>query len=241
MHVKRQSNVFALLVLCAGAAGCTSGNSSGGSATANDQNRAKAQLEAQMKDVAQTAQAYHAMNNSALLNKLLEQSKGQVEPFNSPAFRELETRTDVDPKALLALAQQNPNSGGLLPLLLLQKLNKQSYMQAPVDLRASILTDALQRSKYFNVWGLPNFYLEPASLALIETGRAATPALKRMLGDTRPAPVFGSQEYMLYERLKYRLCDYALFFLEQIAGNAKFRLPTSSIARDELIKRMMAM
>jgi hypothetical protein len=235
---KGLSSASALALLCTFVAGCASGNNNSADAAANDQSRAKTQMGAQMKDAAQTAQAYHAMSNSVLLNNLVEQSKAQVEPFNSPAYRELETRTNVDSKTLLALANENPNVGGLLPLLLLQKLNKRSYLQTPPARRASILTDALRRSKNFNVWGLPNFYLEPAALALIETGSAATPALKRMLGDTRPAPVFGSQEYMIYERLKYRLCDYALFFLEQIGGNSKFNVPASLSDRNALIKQI---
>ena len=109
-----------------------------------------------------------------------------------------------------------------------------------MQLRASILTGALQTSKYFNVWGLPNFYLEDASRAMIEAGRGAAPALRRMLVATRQAPVFGSQEYMVYKRYQYRLCDYAVFFLERIAGNTKFSLPLAPAERDILIKQMMA-
>ena len=89
-------------------------------------------------------------------------------------------------------------------------------------------------------WGLPDFNLQDASRALIETGKDAVPALKRTLSDCRPAPLFGSQEYMVYQRYKYRLCDYALFFLERIAGKAEFRLPTSPAERDAEIKKLSA-
>jgi hypothetical protein len=229
------------MLLCVAVVGCRNGSSSGangGGTLTSDQSRAKAQLEEQMRDAAQTAQTYRAMDTIALLTKLVEQSKAQIEPFNSPAYRELETRKDVNAGSLVALVKENPTMSGLLPLLLLQKVGRQSYVQVPVELRASILTDALQHWKYFNVWGIPNYYLEPASLALIGTGRAATPALKKMLSSTRAAPVWGSKEYMIYETLKYRLGDYALFFLEQIAGNTSFRLPDSITDRDALIKRM---
>jgi hypothetical protein len=110
----------------------------------------------------------------------------------------------------------------------------------PAENRAQILTDALRTSKYFNTWGLPNFKLEDASQALLEAGRSAVPDLKGMLSDTRPAPVFGSQEYMVYKRYNYRLCDYALFFLERIEGNAEFRMPVSVTDRDSEIKKMSA-
>lgn len=170
----------------------------------------------------------------------MEQSKGQREPFNSPAYRELQDRRDVDSKALMALVKENGNSSGLLPLLLVRKLDEKSYLGLPMELRAKILTSALEHSKYFNVWGLPNFYLEDASRAMVETGKSAVPELKRILSDTRPAPVFGSQEAMVYQQYKYRVCDYALFFLEQIAGKQDFRMPVSPVERDLAIKEMSA-
>jgi len=202
-----------------------------------DQRSAKSRLEAQMQEAARTAQTYHAMDNATLLNHLVEQSKALREPFNSLAYRELKTRTSVDPKALTALVKENQNAGGLLPLLLLRKLDNKAYMDVSAETRAKVLTDALQASKTFNTWGLPNVYLEDASHAMIEAGRSAVPALKRMLGETRPAPLFGSKEYMLAQQYKYRLCDYALFFLKRTEGKAQFTLPKTSEARDALINQ----
>jgi hypothetical protein len=39
-------------------------------------------------------------------------------------------------------------------------------------------------------------------------------------------------------RYKYRLCDYALFFLEKMRGNANFQMPVSVGDGDSLIKEM---
>ncbi len=114
------------------------------------------------------------------------------------------------------------------------------FLRKQLAFYAKILTSALEHSKYFNVWGLPNFYLEDASRAMVETGKSAAPELKRILSDTRPAPVFGSQEAMAYQQYKYRVCDYALFFLEQIAGKQDFRMPVSPAERDPVIKEMSA-
>lgn len=227
------------MFLCVAISGCTSRDRGNIPLTA-EQNKAKTQLESQMRQAAETKQTYHAMNNEALLEKLMEQSKRQREPFNSPAYRELQDRRDVDSKALMALVKENGNSSGLLPLLLVRKLDEKSYLGLPMELRAKILTSALEHSKYFNVWGLPNFYLEDASRAMVETGKSAVPELKRILSDTRPAPVFGSQEAMVYQQYKYRVCDYALFFLEQIAGKQDFRMPVSPTERDLVIKEMSA-
>ncbi len=223
-------------LICACFAGCSRNENSSSPLTA-DQNVAKTRIEEQMKKATQTAQTYHAMDNPTLLNHLLEQSKALKEPFNSLAYRELKTRSDVDPKALTAMVNQNQNVAGLLPLLLLRKLDNKSYLALSAETRAKILTDALQASKTFNTWGLPGFYLEDASNAMIEAGRSTIPALRSMLRDTRPAPVFGSKEYMLAQRLKYRLCDYALFFLKRAEGDGQFTLPSSPEERDTLIKK----
>lgn len=241
MNTSRPVHIW--ILFCLALCGCTTASTSrerGNVPLTSEQSAAKTRLESQMEQAARTKQAYHEMSNTVLLQKLMEQSKAQREPFNSPAYRELKDRRDVDSKTLVALVKENSNASGLLPLLLLRHLDEKSYLNVPIALRAKILTDALQRSKYFNVWGLPNFYLEEASYAMIETGKSATPALKRMLSDTRPAPVFGSQEYMVYQQYKYRVCDYALFFLEQIAGKQDFRLPVSPAERNAAIKQIAA-
>jgi hypothetical protein len=232
--MRKLTYVSLSLAVCIGMAGCAPKDKH--VPLTEEQNQVKTRLEAQVQATAATAQTYHAMDNSVLLDRLLAESKAQREPFNSLAYRELKTRSGVDSKALAALVKDNPNTSGLLPLLLLRKLDNELYLELPAELRAKVLTDALGSSKFFNTWGIPNHYLEDASNAMIEAGRSATPALKKMLSDTRPAPVFGSQEAMLSKQLQYRLCDYALFFLMRIDGKGDFRLPTAVADRDALIK-----
>ncbi len=236
--MKKLSAVQVVMLLCVAIAGCSRQEKT--VVLTDEQNGAKTRLESQIKQAAQTKETYHAMDNPALLAKLMEQSETQREPFNSPAFRELKGRTNVDSKSLVTLVTDNNDARGLLPLLLLRKLDSKSYLQLPADRRAKILTDSLRSSKHFNVWGLPNFYLEDASHAMIEAGKNATPALKQMLSDVRPAPVFGSQEYMVYKQYNYRVCDYALFFLQEIGGEANYRMPVSVAERDSVIKQMAA-
>jgi len=221
-----------LVLLCLGFAGC--GGKDRAPPLTQEQNVAKNRLEAQMKEAAKTAQTYHAMDNPALLGHLLEQSKARREPFNSLAYRELQTRTNIEPAALAKQVQDNANADGLLPLLLLRKLDNKAYLELPAETRAKVLTDALKESKTFNSWGLPGAWLEDASYAMIEAGRSAVPALKLMLGETRPAPLFGSKEAMLSQLYKYRLCDYALFFLRRIEGEDQFKLPITAGERDAL-------
>jgi len=204
------------------------------------QTQMKTQLEQQEKLAAHTAQVYKAMDNDALINKLVEQSAREREPFNSLAYRELVTRKNVDSKALVAIVNDKKNRDAVLPLLLLRKLDEKTYSQIPAEVRSSVLTDALEQSKTFNMWGLPNFYLEDASKALLECGESAYPRLRRMLSDTRPAPVYGGKKaYMVNKRYQFRLCDYALFFLKRMQGDAIFVLPVSVSDRDVLIKAMV--
>jgi hypothetical protein len=203
------------------------------------QQRVKALLEEQQKAAAQTAQTYREMDNAALLKKLAEQSTAKREPFNSLAFRELTRRRDVDAVSLVALVREMGNANALLPLLLLRRVDEKDYLALPAVLRATVLTDALQTSVRFNTWGLPGIYQEDASRAMLEAGAAAVPALRRMLSDARPAPVFGSQEYMLYKRYQFRVSDYALFFLEKIRGNPDFVMPVSVTQRDALVREML--
>src|SRR5215467_3382634 len=141
--MKYLGTVTVSILLCICFAGCKEEKT--GPLTA-DQSAAKSRLEAQMKKAAKTTQTYHAMDNPTLLNHLVEQSKALREPFNSLAYRELKTRTNVDPNALTALVKENQNAGGLLPLLLLRKLNNKAYLDLPAATRAKVLTDALQAS-----------------------------------------------------------------------------------------------
>jgi hypothetical protein len=230
--------LMALMILCIGLAGC--GGRDKNPPLSPAQQTAKDKLDSLQKMADQTAQTYKNMDVPSLLNKLAEQSAAKKEPFNSLAYRELKGRTDVPADSLVTLVNQAKNANALLPLLLLRKLHEKEYLAIPFEERAAVLTDALQNSKMFNTWGLPHLYLEDASKAMIEAGQSASPALKRMLSDTRPAPVFGGKEYMEYKRYNYRLCDYALFFLEKIQGNADFRMPMSAADRDGLIKQMQS-
>jgi hypothetical protein len=227
-----------LVLLCVCLAGC--GNQQNGAAAAKrltpEQQKAQSQLASTMVQAAQTAQNYKAMDNAALLSRLAEQSAMRKESFNSPAYRELRYRTDVDPAALVAQVKKSPNADGLLPLLLLREQNQKAYQGIPAETRAAVLTDALQKSTWFNSWGVPGVYLEDASRAMLETGKSTVPALRGMLKDTRPAPVFWSQ--MLSVQYNYRVCDYALFFLDEIQGNKNLKMPVAVADRDALINKI---
>src|ERR1700679_846005 len=133
--VKPQTAIGIISILaCLCAAGC--GNAK--REETPEQTQLKAQLDQQEKLAAQTAQTYHAMDNAALINKLVEQSARKREPFNSLAYRELVTRKDVDSKALASIVNERKNGDAILPLLLLRKLDQKSYTQIPAEVRSAV-------------------------------------------------------------------------------------------------------
>jgi hypothetical protein len=93
-------------------------------------------------------------------------------------------------------------------LMALKKLDEASYARIPARQGAAILTDALAKSESFNAWGIPNHYWESSAKAITAYGADAVPYLERLLDDKRPAPVWGSEEAMIYDRYKFRVCDY---------------------------------
>jgi hypothetical protein len=209
-------------------------NQNNQAAQAAQQQIAAAQIDSLQKIVAHTSQRFHSYKNDTLIQILVAESSKQKEPFNSLAYRELVTRKDVSADTLAAIVRRLKDRNALLPLILLRNLNGTAYKSLPAELRAGVLTDALRASKMFNTWGFPPFYLQDASVALIDCGRPAVPALKQMLRDTSAAPVFGSKQYMEYLHYRYRLCDYALFFIRKIE-DPKFIFPTARDKRDSLI------
>jgi hypothetical protein len=225
---------FACLMACSGG----SKDSPTSKALTSEQRSAKEQVDVAVEGAKKTAANYKAMNNDALLQKLMEQSVARKEPFNSPAYREMAGR-DLDPKSLVAAVTTANGGDALLPLLLLRKQNQQAYLGISPEARAKVLTDALATSNRFNTWGLPNTYSEDAPKALLEVGDAATAALERLLSDTRPAPLFGSKEYMIYRRYQFRVCDYAFAYLEKIEGKDAAGMPVSPSDRDALIKSII--
>jgi hypothetical protein len=232
---RRILTACSVVMLCLVLAACSATDKS--TVLSQPQSAARDRMAAMAQAAAQTAQSYKNMDVPSLLNKLAEQSTAKKEPFNSLAYRELKGR-DVPAESLATLVNQSKNGNAILPLLLLRKLHEKEYLALPAEERASVLTDALQTSKMFNLWGLPDLYLEDASKALIETGKAAEPALRRLLQDTRPAPVYGSKQYMVYKHYNFRVCDYALFFLKRIQGNADFHLSAQPADRDAQIKAL---
>ena len=182
-----------------------------------------------------TADRYKAMNEAELLEKLSEQGKKKKEPFNSLAYRELSGRTNLDINQIVALIDSGKNADDLLPLLLIRKLDSIRYRKISPVTRSAILTDALATSVTFNTWGLPHSYLEDASRAMLECDSFPSAALRKMLYQKKEAPVFGSKEFVEWRRFHYRLCDYALFFLEAIRHNTAFIMPVTPEQRDSII------
>jgi len=198
--------------------------------------RRQIEAEAATKRAA-TAERLKAMSVPDLAKALEQQSVQRIEPFNSPAFRELTSRGPTAATALAPLITK-PSPDSFLGLLALRQLDISRYRALNPTFRVTVLIDTLRGEKYFNSFGLPGTISEPAARAIVEEGQAAVPPLSALLGDKRPAPVFGSEMYMEYKRHQYRVCDYALAYIEAIRGE-KVVLPTDPGERDRLIAPLL--
>lgn len=169
-----------------------------------------------------------------LAGELEKESQKGVESFNSLAFAEAVGRGSGAASALRATLTKSDRSS-LLGLLALRRSSASAYAMIPAPFRIAVLTDALKQSKYFNAWGSPTGRWEDASTAIIAEGRAALPALATLLSQTRPAPVWGSEGMIEYEKYHFRVCDYAWALINEIRER-KVGIPTDAGARDKLIE-----
>ena len=124
-------------------------------------------------------------------------------------------------------------------MLALNKIDVNSYNRVDPRLRTAILLDALKNSKLYNAFGLPHVRIEFAGESIIKEGKNIRKGLMELLSDTKPAPVWGSEDYTEYLNYQYRVCDYALFFLKKIDGDEKFVMPQSPEERDRIIEEML--
>jgi hypothetical protein len=238
--MRTQKTLSVLLVL--GAVGLVTGcpRPSGQATGANDKHPEKPEIvvkrsavlaEAQKKREARVKEL-KAMDVPRLARELEAESQTRLEFFNSLTYAEMIARGKDGAGALAPLISKADRTS-LFGLLALRQIGLEPYKQLKTELRVGILVDALKRSEYFNTWGLPHVRWTEAAKAIIAEGRAAEIPLKALLSDKRAAPVWGGEEYVEYQRYKYRVCDYAWALLNEIGGR-KVAIPEDPTARDRL-------
>lgn len=186
----------------------------------------------------QKVQELKEMSIPQVISELEIESTKQIEPFNSMAYQELVSRgTQVAPEVKKLITKEERTS--LLSLLALREMDHGVYSEVDTQVRIKILIGSLQSTNYFNIWGIPHLYWEPAAEAIIEHGGTAIAALKPLLKDKRPAPVWGSEEVIESQRYQYRICDYAMALINAITER-KTETSTDPEARDQMIDGMMS-
>jgi hypothetical protein len=178
---------------------------------------------------------YKGMSVTDLSKELEADSAKDVEPFNSPAYREIISRGQRTGAELAAFVTIS-NRTSFLSLLAVRKIDPSAYGSISIRTKTPILIDALRTSKFFNTWGLPHLYWEDAAKGIIELKENAVEPLNALLKDKRSAPVWGSEEAMEYSKYKYRVCDYAWALLMEIQQR-KVQIPTDPNVRDTLMNR----
>lgn len=212
--------------------GCTKQTSVAGKGPSDERSK---QLQAFQTKRETYEKQLKAMDVKQLAVLLASDSQKGREPFNSAAYREAIARGEGAASELRSLLTQ-PDRSSLLGLLALRKLSPAQYHELNQGFRVDVLVGSLASSQFFNTWGVPGLYWEDAAKAIIEEGKAAEESLTRLLRDTRPAPVFGSEGAAINAQYHYRVCDYALAFLNEIRS-VNVPLPADIAARDQLIER----
>jgi len=177
-----------------------------------------------------------AMSADALAGALDAEAARGVEPFNSMAYSEMVSRGEAVAQPLKARLESTAGAS-YLTLLALRAVSPPTYGELDPELRTRILVDALASAETMNAWGLPHQYWEDAGKALIAEGDTASKALRPLLDDCRPAPLWGSEEVLASREYGYRLCDYAWALMREIAGESG-DVPKDPAVRDRLRAQM---
>ncbi len=180
------------------------------------------------------AQQLHAMTVKQLTDQLSKESVKGLEPFNSMAYKELTSRQSVTIDTIQNAVVKNADRSSLLSLLAIRKLSPPVYQKLDAQVKASVYVDALRNAKTFNAFGLPHSKWEEAAQAIIEAGPVTTRALETLLTDSRPAPMWGSEDYMEYKLYNYRVKDYA-YALIIASQKGRLQLSKDTVERDKLI------
>ncbi|HET8756365.1 MAG TPA: hypothetical protein VFM58_10160 [Solirubrobacteraceae bacterium] len=139
--------------------------------------------------------------------------------------------------AATAQLEEEMSSGGVHALLALEALraaDPDAYATIPAAERAAVYAEALAASQSFNAWGLPGFALTDTSRAVVALGPDAVAALRPLLADERPAPLFGSQDATTSAAYGNRVRDYAFVLIAEILGLA-YEYDESPADRDRQI------
>jgi len=180
------------------------------------------------------AQQLQAMTVKQLTDQLSKESVKGLEPFNSMAYKELTSRKSVTIDMIQNAVIKNANRSSLLSLLAVRKLSQPVYQKLDAQVKASVYVDALRGAKTFNTFGLPHAKWEEAAQAIIEAGPVTIRGLEALLTDKRPAPMWGSEDYMEYKLYNYRVKDYA-YALIIASQKGQLQLSKDTAERDKMI------
>jgi hypothetical protein len=238
----RLHQVLVAAAVLASLTGCTSREPAHGRTSAKERPeivelRTKALAEAEQKR-SEWQSKLKAMDSTQLASALEADSERGLEPFNSLAFTEAVSRGEAA-GAGLARAITRADRSSLLTLLAVRKASPSAYGSIDPARRVGILVDALRTSKTFNTWGLPHVRWEYAAQAVIDEGAVAVKPLSALLTDKRLAPVWGSEDFLEYDRYKYRVCDYAWAMLAAIR-NQQIDISADPASRDRQIAAFLA-
>jgi hypothetical protein len=105
------------------------------------------------------------------------------------------------------------------------------------EVLASAYVDALKGATIGNPWGLPGELNGPAGRHLVSLGEPVAKGLESLLADDGAVLYIGSQDATWGNRFKFRVKDFAAFFLSTIR-KLPYTLHTEPSARDADIQEL---
>lgn len=104
---------------------------------------------------------------------------------------------------------------------------------------APVYASALREADLGNIWGMPGELDGVAGQHLVTIGEPMVAALTPLLDDTREVPYGGSEEVFVAKQYRYRVKDFAAFFIGKIR-DLPYTVHTSPHERDAEIERLRA-
>ena len=170
--------------------------------------------------------------SDAQLAALLAQESAMGMPPESADSVKRARRSAAKPSRSCARRSRGP--GALLALEGIRAADPAAYEALPAPERAEVYARSLASAQIFNAWGLPGFSLSDTARAVIALGEPAVAALRPLLADERPAPLFGSQDATTATAYGNRVRDYAFVLIAEILG-VEYTYDESPAERDRQI------
>ena len=156
-------------------------------------------------------------NLTSILSRINPAGPGPDAPLFSTADMQRLASLPSSENQLLSLVRDN-NSEQATRFLAAEALVEGNWKEWRIQSAdraavARVLAEALANDASHNRWGLPGSFVGPFSKRLLSLGTEAEAALVRLLGDSRPLNIEGSEAATLNSQFHFRVSDLASWLI----------------------------